>query len=145
MWISWNAGQAPLGWPLDHWRKDPSTLRIERILSTCLREALDGDCLDLTPSHPHGILEWCLTGEHCFSVWKSSKNRWAHLEPVMLQICLYLCWTWPWFPLQKGTWVKYGNKFVFITALYEKLLVFCYKYGHVGHRETNCTFFNNRK
>lgn len=49
------------------------------------------------------------------------------------------------FRSKKGLGWSMGTKFVFITALYEKLLVFCYKYGRVGHRETNCTFFNSRK
>ncbi|KAM0943006.1 putative transcription factor interactor and regulator CCHC(Zn) family [Dioscorea sansibarensis] len=41
-------------------------------------------------------------------------------------------------PLQQGTWVKYGEFAVFVLVLYEKLPVFCYKCGRVGHGETAC-------
>lgn len=48
-------------------------------------------------------------------------------------------------PLQKGTWVIYGDNSVFIIALYEKLPVFCYRCGRVGHGESNCTLLSSRK
>lgn len=46
-------------------------------------------------------------------------------------------------PLQQGTWVKYGEFFVFILVLYEKLQVFCFRCGRVGHGEANCPFAGN--
>lgn len=47
-------------------------------------------------------------------------------------------------PLQQGTWVKYGEFSVFVLVLYEKLPVFCFKCGLVGHGEANCPTHSNR-
>lgn len=41
-------------------------------------------------------------------------------------------------PLQQGTWVNYGDHSAFVLVLYEKLPVFCYKCGKVGHGEAHC-------
>lgn len=43
-------------------------------------------------------------------------------------------------PLQQGTWLKYGDFSVFVLVLYEKLPVFCFRCGRVGHAEANCPF-----
>lgn len=47
-------------------------------------------------------------------------------------------------PLQQGTWVKYGEFFVFNLVLYDKLHVFCFRCGMVGHGEAYCSILNNR-
>lgn len=46
-------------------------------------------------------------------------------------------------PLQQGTWVKYGEFSVFILVLYEKLPVFCFRCGMVGHGEAHCPILSN--
>lgn len=43
-------------------------------------------------------------------------------------------------PLQQGTWVKYGGFSVLILVLYEKLPVFCFRLGRVGHGKANYSF-----
>lgn len=48
-------------------------------------------------------------------------------------------------PQQQGNWVQYGNNYVFILALYEKLPVFCYKCGRVRHGEASCSFTSSRQ
>lgn len=48
-------------------------------------------------------------------------------------------------PLQQGTWVKYGGYSVFTLVLYEKLPVFCYKCGKVGHGEAKCTLVGSQQ
>ncbi|XP_039115502.1 uncharacterized protein LOC120250779 [Dioscorea cayenensis subsp. rotundata] len=45
-------------------------------------------------------------------------------------------------PLQLGTWVNYGDHSVFVLILYEKLPVFCYRCGRIGHGEAHCSFSN---
>lgn len=45
-------------------------------------------------------------------------------------------------PLQQGTWVKYGDFSVFVLVLYEKLLVFSYRYGTVGHGKAHYAVSN---
>lgn len=48
-------------------------------------------------------------------------------------------------PLQKGTWVKYDDYAVFVIVLYEKLPVFCYSCGRIGHGESKCSFIRSRR
>lgn len=43
-------------------------------------------------------------------------------------------------PFQQGTSVNYGGYSVFVLVLYEKLPIFCYRCGRVGHGKANCSF-----
>lgn len=40
--------------------------------------------------------------------------------------------------------MNYGAFLVFVLVLYEKLPVFHYKCGRIGHREANCPFIGSR-
>ncbi|KAJ0981964.1 hypothetical protein J5N97_010219 [Dioscorea zingiberensis] len=42
-------------------------------------------------------------------------------------------------PLERGVWVNTGRSKCFVPILYEKLPVFCYNCGIVGHGAINCT------
>lgn len=48
-------------------------------------------------------------------------------------------------PLQQGTWVNYGGYSVFVLVLYERIPVFCYKCGRIGHGEANCSFVSSHQ
>lgn len=45
--------------------------------------------------------------------------------------------------LQQGTSVNYGDHFVFVLVLYEKLPIFCYRRGKIGHGEAHYHFSSN--
>lgn len=46
-------------------------------------------------------------------------------------------------PLLQGTWVQCNIHSVFVLALYEKILVYCFRCGRVGHGEAHCSFASN--
>lgn len=46
-------------------------------------------------------------------------------------------------PLLQGTWVNYGDHSIFVLVLYEKLPVFCYRCGKLGHGESTYAQANN--
>lgn len=46
--------------------------------------------------------------------------------------------------LQQGTWVNYGEFSIFVLVLYEKLPVFYFWCGLVGHDEAHCPILSNR-
>lgn len=45
-------------------------------------------------------------------------------------------------PLQQGTWVKYSDFSIFVLVLYEKLPIFCYRCGTIGHGKAHCAVSN---
>ncbi|XP_039120330.1 uncharacterized protein LOC120256715 [Dioscorea cayenensis subsp. rotundata] len=92
-------------------------------------ELWKGEILDVIASHFGRVLK---IDEHTLQL---SRSKFAR---ICVEIDLDL-------PLQKGTWVKYGENSVFIIALYEKLPVFCFSCGRVGHGDSNCTFISSRK
>lgn len=69
LWISWNAGQPPLGGALDHWWENPPNLWMAWILSTSLWKTLVGGDLDTTTPCPYGTVEWWCSWNHCISLW----------------------------------------------------------------------------
>lgn len=94
-----------------------------------LIELWKGEILEVIASHFGRVLQ---IDEHTLSL---SRSKFAR---ICVEIDLDLA-------LQKGTWVKYGENYVFIIALYEKLPVFCFNCGRVGHGDSNCTFTSSRK
>lgn len=91
-------------------------------------ELWNGDVLETIASHFGKVLK---IDEHTLKLTRSKFAR------ICVEIDLDL-------PLQKGTWVNYGDNSVFIIALYEKLPVFCYNCGRVGHGESTCSFVSSR-
>lgn len=47
-------------------------------------------------------------------------------------------------PLQPRTWVKYGGFSSFVLVLYEKIPVFCYRCGKIGHGKAHCSSAGSR-
>lgn len=79
---------------------------------------------------------------HFGKVLKFDEHTLSHTRSKYARVCIDLDLDQP---LQKGTWIKYGENLVFILVLYEKLPVFCFKCGRVGHGESTCTFACSRK
>ncbi|XP_039128993.1 uncharacterized protein LOC120265170 [Dioscorea cayenensis subsp. rotundata] len=88
-----------------------------------------GDLLENIASHFGKVLK---IDDHTLNL---SRSKYAR---VCVEIDLKL-------PLQKGTWVKYGDYTVFVIALYKKFPVFCYSCGCVGHGESKCSYIHSRR
>ncbi|XP_039134867.1 uncharacterized protein LOC120272170 [Dioscorea cayenensis subsp. rotundata] len=92
-------------------------------------ELWHGDLLESIASHFGKVLK---IDEHTLNL---SRSKYAR---ICIELDLDL-------PLQKGTWVKYGDNSIFILALYEKLPVFCYSCGRIGHGESNYPLVSSRR
>lgn len=91
-------------------------------------ELWNRDILETVASHFGKVLK---VDDHTLS---RSRTRFAR---VCIEIDLSA-------PLQQGVWINYGDNSILVLIQYEKIRVFCFRCGIIGHGEAQCLKPGNR-